>query len=112
MPSPSIESPVAEYSQSTRCSPASPGAFTSRPTNQVSGAGQYSVIVTRFSQRALACLLGAGGTLAGAACVGSSPPPTIAAPPDFAPALLLGEPRPAPPPAPLLASAPRAGAAS
>jgi hypothetical protein len=50
IPSPSIDTPVAEYSQSMRCRPGRPGAFTSRPTNHDSGAGQYSVIVTPVSQ--------------------------------------------------------------
>ncbi len=80
MPSPCIETPVAEYSQSIRCMLVSPGAFTSLPTNHDSGDGQYSVTVTPVSQWPRACLLGGGG-MRGVVLVGASPPPTIGAPP-------------------------------
>ena len=38
-PSPSMLTPRAEYSQSTRCSPPSPGVATRVPTNHDSGTG-------------------------------------------------------------------------
>src|SRR4051794_2203332 len=39
IPSPSIDSPRAEYNQSILCAVASPGALTGRPTNHDSSAG-------------------------------------------------------------------------
>src|SRR5947209_9080923 len=71
-PSPSIETPSAEYSQSIRCLPASPGALTSLPLNHDSGAGQYSVIVIARSHVPCACLDGGAGTL-GWVPVGAGP---------------------------------------
>src|SRR5436309_7167987 len=53
MPSPSIATPLDEYSQSTRCRPGIPGARTRRPTNQRSGTEKYSVISKPLSQRLL-----------------------------------------------------------
>src|SRR5436305_14606307 len=74
MPSPSIETPVAEYSQSILCSPRSPGVGTSVPTNHDSGAGQYSVIVTPCSHLPCAFLPGGGGTRVGRLPFGARPP--------------------------------------
>src|SRR5205823_9165769 len=51
MPSPSIATPLDEYSQSTRWRPGIPGARTRRPTNQRSGTEKYSVISKPPSQR-------------------------------------------------------------
>src|SRR5438874_5823313 len=51
MPSPSIATPLDEYSQSTRCRLGIPGARTRRPTNQRSGTEKYSVISKPPSQR-------------------------------------------------------------
>ena len=56
--------------------------MTSRPRNHDSGAGQYSVIVTRLSQRPRSCLLGGGGSVPETCWTGARPPPLIAAPPE------------------------------
>src|SRR5947209_19147055 len=74
IPSPCIETPVAEYSQSIRCSPDSPCAFTGAPTNHDSGAGKYSLIATPVSHVPCACLLGGRGTLPLGFCAGARPP--------------------------------------
>ena len=62
-PSPSIDTPVAEYSQSMRCLPFSPGVRTFLPMNHLSGAGQYSVMMTSCSQEPRARLPGGRGIL-------------------------------------------------
>src|SRR6202012_1077386 len=96
MPEPSIDKPVAEYSQSMRCRPASPGALTILPTNHDSGAGQYCVTATSLSHLPLACLLGGGGMWVGEEATGASLPPPSPAPPD--PELGgVADPTPAPP---------------
>jgi hypothetical protein len=53
--------------------------LTGVPTNHLSGAGQYSVIVTPDNHLPWSCLLGGGGTLALRRVLGGRPP--IAAPP-------------------------------
>jgi hypothetical protein len=81
MPWPCIETPVAEYSQSTRCGLANPGATTERPMNHASGDGQYSVTATPRSHRPRLRRLGGGGILAWRAAVGTRPPLIKGAPP-------------------------------
>src|SRR5437868_2373126 len=62
-----------------RCLPGNPGALTRRPTNQLSGAGQYLVIVTPPIHVPCAFLLGGAGTFPWPTWLGARPP--IGAPP-------------------------------
>src|SRR5947209_3335901 len=57
-----------------RCLPDNPGALTSLPTNQLSGAGQYSEIVTPCSHAPRERLLGTCSTR-GRGWVGAGPRP-------------------------------------